>query len=494
MEVKLKSAKLRGRFEGDVTGEVREYTSSIKADERMILEDVWGSEAHVIMLARQGIVGRGEARKILEALERARKDFVKGKFRLDPKLEDVHMNVEGYVTGYAGEEFGGRMHTARSRNDQVLTDTRLYLRDRILEVEEAVIRLQKTFLGIAGKSTGRVMPGYTHTQHAQPISLGFWATAYASMLCEDLTRLKNAYARVNRNPLGACALSGTSFPIDRELTARLLGFDDVEEHALGVISSRDFVAETLSALSILMSNLSRLAEELILFSTREFNFIELSDEFTTGSSIMPQKKNPDVAELARGMTGRVYGSLMQILVTLKALPLGYNRDFQEDRVLLWDALETVNLSLSILNGALEKARFDDDRMLELAGENFSTATELANFLSRERGIAFRKSHEIVGTVVKELVKEKIDFRDVKHTREILKKHRVDIPLEELDSILDPRKAIEMNRSLGGTSPGEVRRMIKKLSGMVDRRIEDIEKRGGRIEDARKLTAEMIQEI
>jgi argininosuccinate lyase len=492
--LKLKAGKLRGRFKGALAAEVGRFTTSLEIDKEMILEDIWGSEAHVIMLTEQNIIEKADAGRILKALEKAKNDFIKGRFKLKPGLEDVHMNIEDYVITDAGEELGGKMHTARSRNDQVLTDTRLHLREKILEIEESIVKLQKTFLELARKSTEKVMPGYTHTQQAQPISLGFWATAYVSMLTRDLRRLENAYADVNKNPLGACALAGTSFPIDRDLTTRLLGFDGIEEHSLDAVSSRDFIAETLSALSILMSNLSRLGEELVLFSTREFGIIELSDEFTTGSSIMPQKKNPDVAELVRGMTGSVYGSLTQILVTLKALPLGYSRDLQMDRVLLWNSLEKVNSSLLILEGAIRKAEFNEKRMLELASGNFSTATELANFLVSERGIPFRGSHEIVGRVVKELIKGERDFRDIKDTGDMLKKHGIDIPMKELTDILDPVKALGRNRSPGGTSPGEVRRMIEKMGAGIDIRAEHIKKRKTAIESARKLTEKKIKGI
>lgn len=485
---------MRGRFKGCIANDVGEFTTSLKTDIEMIQEDIWGSEAHVIMLAEQKIIEKTDARRILKALEKAGSDFAKGKFMLKPELEDVHMNVENYVIENAGEEFGGKMHTARSRNDQVLTDTRLHLREKILEIEESVIGLQKTFLRIAERSTRKVMPGYTHTQQAQPVSLGFWATAYVSMLSRDLERLEESYGRVNMNPLGACALAGTSFPIDRELTTRLLGFDGIEEHSLDAVSSRDFIAETLAALSILMSNLSRLGEELVLFSTREFGIMELSDEFATGSSIMPQKKNPDVAELVRGMTGPVYGSLTQILVTLKALPLGYNRDLQEDRVLLWNSLQRVNSSLLVLNGAIGKAKFNERRMLELVSEDFSTATELANFLVTERKIPFRKAHTIIGGVVKELIGGGRDFRDAEKTRQLLRKHRVDISPKELENIIDPKKAIEMNRSLGGTSPGEVERMIKRLKSEIREREKGIKGRKSGIDSAKKLTEKFLTKI
>ncbi len=484
--------KLRGRFSGDMGEMMKEFSSSIDIDKEMIPEDIWGNQAHVLMLAKKGIIEKKDAKKILKALEKAKEDFLKGKFMLNEELEDVHMNVEAYVTELIGEDAGGKIHTARSRNDQVLTDTRLHLRARVIEVEEHIIHLQKTFVSIAKKSTEKVMPGYTHTQQAQPITLGFWATAYASILNRDLERLRKAYENINRSPLGACALAGTSFAIDRRLTARLLGFDDVIEHSLDAISSRDFIIETLGALAILSSNLSRLSEELILFSTNEFGILELSDEYTTGSSIMPQKKNPDFAELSRGMTGYIYGALMQLLVTLKALPLGYNRDFQEDRVLLWKSINRVKMMLSALNGTLSTAKFKEERMRELAGGNYSTATELANYLVREEKLPFRKSHEITAKVVKELYCKKKDFEDLKLTKNILEKHDIDISLKELKNLLDPENAVRLNHSLGSTSPKEVERMIKELTANTIDAKEEIRKRQERINKAKKLTEKMIK--
>ncbi|MBI1926279.1 argininosuccinate lyase, partial [Candidatus Poribacteria bacterium] len=360
-----------GRFRSNITAETEDFTQSIEVDSRMVAHDIWGSQAHAIMLARQGIISDDVLRHILRWLAVAEEDFRVGKFVLKPEKEDVHMNVEAYLIEGAGREYGGKLHTARSRNDQVLVDAHLYIREQILETQQRTARLCRTFLSIAQQHTETVMPGYTHTQHAQPISLGFWATAYVSMFTRDLRRLDAAYEIVNLNPLGACALAGTSFPIDRHLTTKLLGFDNVHEHALDVISSRDFIAETLCALALLMANLSRLAEEVVYWTTYEFGMAVLDDAYALGSSIMPQKKNPDIAELIRGRTGRIYAALMDVLTNLKGLPMGYNRDLQEDKPPLWDAFDVIQSCVGILPGLLETIDFKTERMEALANANFA---------------------------------------------------------------------------------------------------------------------------
>ncbi len=490
----MKSSKLRGRFERKVTDSVRNFTQSVHTDMEFLIEDIWASEVHTIMLMRKGIISKADARKIISSLETAKKDYENGKFILSTEFEDIHMNVEDYIIRNSGAEYGGKLHTARSRNDQVLTDTKLYLREKILETGGLVILLQETFLDIAGKNIKTIMPGYTHTQHAQPITPGFWATAYVSMLMRDLYRLENAYSNVNINPLGACAISGTSFPIDRELTSKLLGFDGIHEHALDVVSSRDFIAESLSALSILMSNLSKLAEELILWSTYEFGILEISDEYTTGSSIMPQKKNPDVAELIRGRASGVYASLIQILTILKALPMGYNRDLQEDKPLLWNSINTVQSSLILLEGMIKTMKFNEDRMSELVSGNFSTATELANFLVREKCVAFRYSHAIVGNTVKELIDAEKNFSNLDDVHRILKKSGMEISVNELREILDPLRIIESHRSLGGTSSTEVSRMIKKFKKEIGDVKKEIRRKRDMIKNSKKLTERIVKEI
>jgi argininosuccinate lyase len=485
---------LRGRFKGEIAPALLEYSSSLETDKEMFSEDIWGSKAHVLMLAKQSIISKEDASKILKALIEVEKEYFSGKFQLDENLEDIHINIENYVISKCGIDYGGRMHTARSRNDQVLTDAKLHLRKELLEVIGAVLDLEKTLLDLADKNTATIMPGYTHTQHAQPITFGYWVSSYAGMLLRDLDRLNGAYSHVNTCPLGSGALSGTSFPIDREYTAKLLGFDSVHVHALDAVSSRDHVLETLSALSILMCNLSKLAEELVLWSSYEFRFIEFSDGFATGSSIMPQKKNPDMAELVRGKTGRVYGALFQVLTLMKGLPSGYNRDMQEDRELLWDALSVVKSSLHVLNLGLSDAKINKERMSESVCSDYSTATELANFLVREKGMAFRKAYEITGGIVKEMSSRKKDFRIVESVAQLLKKSGIEISSETLSDILDPNSAAARNKSVGGTAPVEVKRMVRQLKERASSWETDLKKKAERIESAKKLTEKAIKEI
>jgi len=483
-----------GRFRSNITAETEAFTQSIEVDSRMVAHDIWGSQAHALMLARQGIISDDVLRHILRWLAVAEEDFRVGKFVLKPEKEDVHMNVESYLIEGAGREYGGKLHTARSRNDQVLVDAHLYIREQILETQQRTARLCRTFLSIARQHTETVMPGYTHTQHAQPISLGFWATAYVSMFTRDLRRLDAAYEIVNLNPLGACALAGTSFPIDRHLTTKLLGFDAVHEHALDVISSRDFIAETLCALALLMANLSRLAEELVYWTSYEFGMAVLDDAYALGSSIMPQKKNPDIAELTRGRTGRICGALMDVLTNLKGLPMGYNRDLQEDKSPLWDAFDVIQSCLGILPGLLETIDFKTERMEALANANFATATELANFLVREHGLPFRECHEIVGGVVGDLVKMGKTFQDWADTQKLLQSRDIDLPIPQLQRILDPRQALHNNRSLGGTSPSEVKRMAGEFDARLNEIDEQIRSRQEQIDAAHQQTLKIIEQV
>ncbi len=483
-----------GRFSKSLTSETVAFTHSIDVDTRLIGYDIWGSQVHAIMLTRQEILSDTDLKEILRWLRNAENDFQNGDFTLNPNKEDVHMNVESYLIDNAGIEFGGKLHTARSRNDQVLVDARLYIRDEILNIQRGVASLCDAFLSIAKDHVDTVIPGYTHTQHAQPISLGFWATAYISMFLRDQKRLRAAYEITNTNPLGACALAGTSFPIDRNLTTELLGFDAVHEHALDVISSRDFIAETLFALSLVMANLSRLSEELIYWTTYEYGIAELDDAYSSGSSIMPQKKNADIAELTRGRTGRVYGALMDLLTNLKGLPLGYNRDFQEDKPPLWEAFDIVTGCLDILPNLLKTTKFNNERMVELVNANFATATELANYLVKEHQISFRECHEIVGWLVGELVQQKKTFLDMELTQELLKKKEIEIQIEKLKQILDAELAIKNNQSLGGTSPSEVNRMIDRIEDQLNENAKHIYECQNQIEDAHKETQRIVDEV
>lgn len=483
-----------GRFSTNLTTETIAFTHSIEADTRLIGYDIWGSQAHAIMLARQGIISDADLREILRWLRKAEIDFQNGDFVLDPNKEDVHMNVESYLIENAGREFGGKLHTARSRNDQVLVDAHLYIRDEILNIQRGLSTLCDAFLEIAKAHADTVMPGYTHTQHAQPISLGFWATAYVSMFLRDQKRLQSAYTLANMNPLGACALAGTTFPIDRELTTKLLGFDAPHEHALDVISSRDFIAEVLFALSLVMANLSRISEELVYWTTYEFGMAVLDDAYSFGSSIMPQKKNPDIAELTRGRTGRVYGALLDLLTNLKGLPMGYNRDVQEDKPPLWEAFDVVKACLGLLPELLKTTDFKMERMAELANANFATATELANYLVKDHQMSFRECHEVVGWLVGELVQSEKTFADWELTRELLREKNIDIPILQLKRILDAELAIQNNQSLGGTSPAEVRRMIENFEAHQNEIVSYIHTCQSQIEDAHRETLRVVDKV
>ena len=482
-----------GRFSTNLSTETIAFTHSIDADTRLIGYDIWGSQVHAIMLEHQKIISKTDLRVILHWLRKAEEDYQNGNFTLDPNKEDVHMNVESYLIENAGSEFGGKLHTARSRNDQVLVDAHLYIRDEIRNIQHGLSTLSETFLNIAKEHVNTVMPGYTHTQHAQPISLGFWATAYVSMFLRDQKRLQAAYTLANMNPLGACALAGTTFPIDRNLTTKLLGFDSIHEHALDVISSRDFIAETLFALSLVMANLSRLSEEIIYWTTYEFGIATLDDAYSSGSSIMPQKKNADIAELTRGRTGRVYGALFDLLTNLKGLPLGYNRDFQEDKPPLWEAFDIVNDCLTVLPQLLRTTKFNTERMLELTNANFATATELANYLVKEHQRSFRDSHEIVGWLVGELIKQGKSFLDWESTHALLKQKDINIPILEIQQILDARCALQNNKSLGGTSPAEVNRMIETLERQINEITTTINNYQKQIDNARNETLRIINE-
>lgn len=483
-----------GRFQKDLTESVEDYIQSIDVDKELVLEDIWGSEAHAIMLAKQEIITNQDLKEILHWLEKAKKDYLEGKFTLSKKDEDVHMNVEKYLIKGAGPEYGGKLHTARSRNDQIITDAKLHIRNKILDVKTKIIGLQQVFLKLAKENLETPVPGYTHTQDAQPITLAYWATAYVSMLMRDLDRLDAAYGNVDSNPLGSCALAGTSFPIDRKLTAKLLGFSKVHKHSLDVISSRDFIAETLCALTILMSTLSKLAEEMVYWSTYEFGILELDDSYTAGSSIMPQKKNPCVAELTRGRTGRVYGSLMQLLTMMKGIPMGYNRDLQEDKPPLWNAFKVIEDTLDVTTGMVDTMKVNKERLAELSGANFTTATELANHLVREHGLSFRECHHIVGGLVGELHRKGKTFMDFDEVDAILSKNGIKVDFDEMRKVFDPAKNIHTYKSLGSTSPREVGKMVKEFDKETSENVKKTNKQEKRIMKAVKLTEKVVGEV
>ncbi len=386
-----------GRFKKEADSKVNDFNSSISFDARMYRQDIRGSIAHATMLGKTGIIAATEADKIVDGLTGILADLDSGALAFDPDAEDIHMFVEAELTKRLGDT-GKRLHTARSRNDQVALDIRLYLRDAMKVVSENVRVLAETLCDLAEEHLDTIMPGYTHLQRAQPITFAHHLMAYASMLIRDLGRISDGVKRMNQNPLGSGALAGTTYPIDRQLTTQLLGFDAPVMNSLDGVSDRDFCIELGSAIATIMMHLSRFSEEIILWCSWEFKFLELDDAFATGSSIMPQKKNPDVAELVRGKTGRVYGDLMTLLSMMKSLPLAYNKDMQEDKEAIFDAIDTVNLCLTTFTPMLKTARVLKENMRAAAAKGFINATDCADYLVK-KGLPFRDAYKITGTLV-----------------------------------------------------------------------------------------------
>jgi argininosuccinate lyase len=399
-----------GRFKEQTNRIVEAFTASLSYDRRLYRHDIEGSMAHCRMLAKTGLITRAEARQMIAGLEGIRKDIEKGAFKFSIECEDIHMAVETALIERIGEA-GGKLHTGRSRNDQISLDMRLYLRDEVLEILVLLDLLKACLVASARKEIDTILPGYTHLQKAQPILLAHYLLAYWEMLERDEGRLLDCYERINVMPLGSAALAGTGLKIDRAFVAKLLGFPRLTRNSLDAVSDRDFVAEFIFVAGLLMMHLSRLCEDLVIWSSEEFGYVEISDAFTTGSSIMPQKKNPDVAELIRGKTGRVYGSLVSILTVLKALPLSYNRDLQEDKEPLFDTVDTVKECIAVLAALMENVRFNRKRMFEEAARGFATATDVAEYLVM-KGVAFREAHRIVGEVVGYCLERGKTFEDL----------------------------------------------------------------------------------
>ncbi|MEK7742009.1 MAG: argininosuccinate lyase, partial [Nitrospirota bacterium] len=377
---------------------------SISFDRRLWKYDIEGSIAHAKMLGKQKIISQKDSSAIINGLKNIAGEIETGRFRFAVELEDIHMNIEAALIKNIGDA-GKKLHTARSRNDQVALDLRLYLRAETKEIISLIKNLQKTLLKAAENNIGVIMPGYTHLQRAQPVLLSHHLLAYVEMLRRDRERFEDSLKRINVLPLGSCALAGTSLPVDRSYVAKLLGFKAIAENSIDAVSDRDFAIEFLTDAGILMMHLSRFAEELILWSTEEFSFIELPDAFTTGSSIMPQKKNPDVAELIRGKSGRIYGNMIALMTVMKGLPLAYNRDMQEDKTPVFDTVDTIKSCLTVLAQMMPQIKFMKERMRDAAGRAYSTATDIAEYLVK-KGVPFRQAHEITGKIVRYCIKNK----------------------------------------------------------------------------------------
>lgn len=450
-----------GRFTKTAEEWVDEFGASISFDQELVLEDLEGSIAHVTMLGKCGIISEADSSLIKQGLEALKEKANNNELDYSVKLEDIHLNLESKLTEMVGP-VGGKLHTGRSRNDQVATDMHLYLRRQTEVVIKLIEEMQSALLSQAKEHVETIMPGYTHLQRAQPISFAHHLMAYFWMLERDKERYEESVKRINMSPLGAGALAGTTFPIDRELTAELLGFQGIYENSLDAVSDRDFILEFLSASSILMMHLSRLGEEIILWSSQEFRFVELDDAFSTGSSIMPQKKNPDMAELIRGKTGRVYGNLMGLLTVLKGLPLAYNKDMQEDKEGMFDTVKTVTGSLKIFAGMINTMKVNTTQMESATKNDFSNATELADYLS-EKGIPFRESHEIVGQLVLACVKKQCYLADL-----TLEEFKDAHPLfeEDIYEVLNPVTAVQRRNSAGGTGFEQIRLALQKAENKL----------------------------
>ncbi|MGO2131967.1 MAG: argininosuccinate lyase [Halomonas sp.] len=451
-----------GRFTEPTDAFVARFTASVDFDRKLALHDIQGSRAHATMLARVGVLTDDERDAILTGLDEVQADIMAGTFEWSVELEDVHMNIEARLTDKIGIT-GKKLHTGRSRNDQVATDIRLYLRDEIDTVAAELARLRHGLIELAEREADTIMPGFTHLQTAQPVTFGHHLLAWHEMLARDHERLLDCRKRVNVMPLGAAALAGTTYPIDRHVTAELLGFDRPAENSLDAVSDRDFAIEFTAFSSLLLMHLSRMSEELVLWTSAQFAFIDLPDRFCTGSSIMPQKKNPDVPELVRGKTGRVYGHLMSLLTLMKSQPLAYNKDNQEDKEPLFDTLTTVQDCLKAFADMIPAIESKADNMREAARKGFSTATDLADYLVR-KGVAFRDAHDIVGRSVAYGLREEKDLSDM--SLDELRQFSDTID-DDVFEVLTLEGSVAARNHIGGTAPNQVRAAAQRAREALD---------------------------
>ena len=458
----MSEAMWGGRFTKTVDEMVNEFQASINFDKRMYHEDIAGSIAHAIMLSKCGIISEDDCGAILQGLKDIEGQIEAGEFDFSVDLEDIHMNIEKRLTEAIGEA-GGRLHTARSRNDQVALDTHMYVRRETAAVLAQIRNLQQALVETAEKNQDVIMPGYTHLQRAQPILFAHHLLAYFGMLSRDFARFEGVYRRADIMPLGAGALAGTTFPIDRELVAKQLNFQQIYGNSLDAVSDRDYIMEFLSAASILMVHLSRLSEETILWCSREFSFVELDDAHCTGSSMMPQKKNPDVSELVRGKTGRVVGHLMAMLTAVKGLPLAYNKDLQEDKEGIFDAIDTVKFSLEVYSQLIRGMKVKKDVMRRAVAEDFSNATDLADYLVK-KGMPFREAHAVSGKAVHDCLAKGRYLQDMP-----LEEYKALSQLfeEDIYEAISPETCVGSRNSLGGTSYKQVEKQLKAAKKLLE---------------------------
>ena len=453
-----------GRFSGNTDATVEAFTASEHFDRRLAQYDIEGSRAHALMLQSCGIISEADGQAIIGGLDTIMQEISADGFQWSAALEDVHMNIEARLTELVGDP-GKKLHTARSRNDQVATDLRLFTRDAIDQLQADLTALQRALVELAEGEAETIMPGMTHMQTAQPVTCGHHLLAWNAMLERDWQRLADCRRRVNVSPLGAAALAGTSFPVDRNMTAVALGFDGVSRNSLDAVSDRDFVVEFCGGVALLMVHLSRMAEELVLWASQHLGFVDLGDAFCTGSSIMPQKKNPDVAELVRGRSGRAVGNLASLLVLMKGQPLAYNRDNQEDKQPLFDSFDNAHACLVVLAAMVPNMTFDQQRMREAAGRGHATATDLADYLVR-RGLAFRDAHEAVGKAVQlaESVQRELDTLSLDELRGVC-----ELIDEDVFEVLTLEGAVYSRNHVGGTSPDQVRQAVAEVRQALDGR-------------------------
>lgn len=457
----MDSASRSGRFDQAANALVEKFNATIPFEQRVCPCDINNSKAHATMLARQNIISKEDAAAICDGLDKVGEEIRDGKFAFRIEDEDIHMAIEKRMTQIVGPA-GGRLHTGRSRNDQTATSGKMYVRLAVRKVQEAIATLQETIIEVAKKNIDIIMPGYTHMQTGQPILFSHWMMTYFWMLNRDHSRFQSLWQRMNKCPLGSAALAGTDFPIDREFTAKALGFDAPTENSIDGVSDRDHMVEFNAAAAMCYMHLSRLAEELVIFSTQDFKFIELSDDFCTGSSIMPQKKNPDIAEKIRGKTGRIYGNLMAILTIMKGLPLAYNTDLSEDKEQVFDTEDTLLDSLNILAPMLSKMQVNGKKTRANADLGYSNATDLADYLAR-KGVPFREAHHLVGTIVNYAIKcgkrlDDIPLAEYKKFSDLIE--------EDIYEDIALETCVKARKSFGGTAPDSVARQIELAEGAL----------------------------
>lgn len=451
-----------GRFSKTLDKRTNDFNSSIRFDHKMYKEDIEGSIAHAKMLAKQHIIEKDDESKIIFGLNSILKDIENGSLEFDPNAEDIHMFIEAELTKRIGQS-GKKLHTARSRNDQVALDIRMYLKKQVIEIKQNLKNLIYTLLEKAKENTETIMPGYTHMQRAQPITFAHHLMAYVEMFKRDMERLTETYGRIDTCPIGSCALAGTTYNLDREFEAKELGFSKITNNSLDGVSDRDFIIELLADISIIMMHLSRISEEIILWSSWEFKFVELDDAFSTGSSIMPQKKNPDITELIRGKTGRVYGSLMGMLTVMKGTPLAYNKDMQEDKELVFDAIDTVNLSLSTIDPLIKTMTVLKENMKAAAEKGFINATDCADYLV-EKGLPFRDAYKVVGNIVKYCIEnnttlEKLDLSVYKQFNHVFE--------QDVYQAIDLINCVNKRNVIGGPAKEQVEKQIELVEKELD---------------------------